>query len=761
MNKMHKSYTYILLLLTAILYGCSDNDATNPAPGLSDARELDGIQAEIVGGNTDAMTRAGTVTTLVDYVGRHQFVPNDEVVFTRISRTEAPILQFTYSGITFKAGNENAWSRDDSGPDRVYWTDAQSDHTFIAYSIPQAAGFDWHSYTFEQDGSTKTWYIGSLGNPLAEGDIDYSLTAEEQAAEAETVGGKPVYRNHKLNNEDLLIAYDTEMQAMTGGSVALVRLYHALSSIRVVVNISGFSSTASDHATVVSNMRLLHQPTMYIWMQGDAGTQPLRPLEGSTVTLDQSVVNAAWGGSEAPAYDQRKDLKLWIPLPAGSGTEQSKTFTFYGITTPQPGEYMRTLDADSDYRKAELEFDVTYPNPLLPTQTVTKTYKASLKDVFFKPGFNTTIHVALNHENEQITIGAEYVNWQFVATPDVGQLKKNSTFLQDTERTSVYLAGIDEKATIDDATWLYEMNGNLYDVYGHTGTIDDPFQISTAYQLLSFAYEVKAGNGGAGRDFTGKYIRLDADLTLQPTSDKYKEEIVDNGDNETQISKATSALEWIGIGDAIHPFNGTFIGGDRFIYRLKGSPLFAALGQDARVEELQVNAITIGNGSYTAVTGNGLFAESNAGLICGCRVVGDVSLSGTAAGAFVGQNTGTLYVCYHVGDTQGAGLTGGLVGSNSGIIEGCYQAGAVTGTTTGGITGSNTGTLDNNYYNSDMLTPDYSPSEGVEGRTSTQMTKQAFVTDINNGITAWRNAHPDMYDNYQYIYQPANYPKLP
>ncbi len=108
---------------------------------------------------------------------------------------------------------------------------------------------------------------------------------------------------------------------------------------------------------------------------------------------------------------------------------------------------------------------------------------------------------------------------------------------------------------------------------------------------------------------------------------------------------------------------------------------------------------------------------------------------------------------------------GGLAGSNSGVTASCYHAGAVTGSTTGGITANNSGTLYNNYYNSTLLTPIYTPS-GVTGKTSGEMTKQQFVTDINAGITTWRKptaenglGHSD-YEAHYYVYQPANYPKL-
>jgi len=755
-------YPYILLFTAGILAGCTVREV--PEPLNNDSFEMKGVQAVIV---NEPATKAGTVTPLADYVGRSVFKGGDQVVFTRISRTVQPLDAFTYPGpeatypgIIFQAGTEGGWQRQtsDGGPERIYWTDAASDHTFIAYGVPQdseSPGFDWKSHKYTSETTTKTYFIGSLGNPSLTGAndiIDYSLTAEEQEANKELVNNTLVYYNPKLEKEDLVIAYDTQMHAEPGGSVALVQFHHALSSVRVVVNISGFSSssTAADNEAVVSNMVLLHQPTMYAWEQSQFGTQPLREA-------DQVIINGAWAGSASiPSYDQRKDIKLWIPRPAGAGDKQSKTFTFYAITTPQPENYISTLPEDDVKRMAELTFKVTYPDPLKPSQTVTKPYTASLKDVYFEAGFNTTINISLNHKNEQMTVGAEYENWQFVATPDVSELFKYSTYLQDTDRfipgteiPNVTIVG-DEKATVDDATWLYESAGIVYDIYGHDGSsIEDAYQISTAYQLLSFAYEVKNG-----RDFTDKYVRLDADITLQKSTDKTKEELPLDDDSR---SSAENAITWIGIGDDTHAFNGAFLGGERYIYSLKGAPLFAKLGPKAQILKLQVGALQTADGS-TAVTGRGLLANSNEGLISACKIVDDVSLSESSAGAFVGTNTGTIYASYHIGATTGAGTTGGLVGSNSGTIRNSYHVGKVTGTTTGGITAENSGTLTNNYYNSTLLPSPTVSFEGATGKSTSKMTSPSFVTAINIGIGEFSGTAPD--DLWSYVLRPADYPKI-
>jgi hypothetical protein len=48
----------------------------------------------------------------------------------------------------------------------------------------------------------------------------------------------------------------------------------------------------------------------------------------------------------------------------------------------------------------------------------------------------------------------------------------------------------DAAATADDATWLYKNGDKLLDVYGNDGSSASPYRISSAGQLLSFAYEV-------------------------------------------------------------------------------------------------------------------------------------------------------------------------------------------------------------------------------------------------------------------------------
>ena len=610
-----KTIKYSFLSFTALLVACTAEDTLSER--CADARELKGVQAVIADGSLVARTRAADkVTPLAETIGRKGFVAGDKLVFTDIRRTTNAFEVFTYpgggnyEGIVFETGSQGGWTRvkGTGEPDHIYWTDAVNPHTFVAYCVPMNSDFDW-THT-QANAGEKANYFGSLGK-TTDTDIVYA-SAED------------------MEQEDLLLSYSKDVLAEPGGNVALIKFQHALSNVRVVVNINGFSAgkDAVDNKTSVSNMVLLHQPTDYIWMQANAGVHPLNVKANTTIT--------------------RKNMKLWIPNAVGEGADQNKNFTFYGITTPQPADYLTTLPENDEGRKVELQFDVTYPNPLNPSENLTKTYKASLSDVYFEAGYNTTINITLNHRDEQMVVGAEYKNWEYVATPEEGKLKKNSTFLQSVERKSVTIVG-DENATADDATWLYkDKNNTIVDIYGHDGSKESPYQISTADELLSFAYEVNNN----GYDFTGKTIRLDADITMQASTTKTNVEI------ETSNIKP---VEWIGIGEEGKPFNGTFLGGDRYINRLKGKPLFINLGNSACVEQLYITT--------TGTVTNGALAGTNNGVIGACKVIDEVE---TTSGVLVGTNNGTIYACSHTGAANDAKLVGTNNAQDKTI--GCYVA---------------------------------------------------------------------------------------
>lgn len=697
-----KSISLGLLAMASVLVlsACSDSEIT---VGQEDA---EGIE---MAGIRPALTRAGEVAELKDYVGRSEFDDNDRAVFCTIKRTEQPINQFTYRDIEFICSASTSaqgvtsigWKRDktkgstalgvmESAPDRIYWSDAINNHTFIGYCTPQQGEgepeFDWKK--------GELFFYGSIGDPTQSGEIDFRSTYNVE--NEETRSG-----NEELRKNDILLTYSEEIKA--DDAIALLKFYHGLAQVRVVVNISDFAASGkNDTKSVVSDMVLENMLTMYKWSQLDVATVEL-------AATDQSELGGMYTGS-APAYNQRKDFKLWIPEPLGVGKDASKTFTFYGLAVP-------TTIPTTDEGKLAFSFKVTYPNPMKPSEMKEHTYNASIGGIKFDAGKCTTINISLNHKNEKMTIGAQYDDWEFENTPDQGELKKNATFMASTNRVwntggfneTITILG-DEKATVDDATWLYidKNTHKIVDVYGNDGSAAKPFQISTAEQLLSFAYEVKGDNRvstnykdladsdktlSGAFDFTGYNVTLDAGLTLQPTEKKTKEELLLKkvSTESDEYKNAASAQRWIGIGDTEKPFNGTFNGGVRLISRLFGSPFFVELGPNAHIDQLILEDVI-------SVSGHGGFANVNKGIICACKVDGDVSsevTDHTPVGSFVGTNHGLIFACYHIGDltASGAEVVGGLVGCNmtGGRIVASYNAGVITaqGTWKNGVLGKN------------------------------------------------------------------------
>ena len=632
---MKKTISYIICALS--LVACGD-DADLVLPDTQDVVPLAGIDAEVYSG---ASTRAPALDK-DNHVGRSVFVDDDQMVLTSIKRTTNPVPQFSYKGIVYdylveEGQTYGSWNRDENEggteadpntvPLRIYWSDAASEHTYIGYSLPQPINtFSWT----ETDGT----YTGKLRSAN-------STTGETQATFIDHT------TNEKIIQDDLLLTYDNAKLAEPGGSVAKFYFYHALANVRVIVNISGFSAS-DQHDDVKSNvhdMVLKEMPIEYQWDQTSAG-----------VTVS----------SNSPTMDTH----MWIPREDGTGTGVGKQFTFYALAVPRTGVTQA------------ISFKVTYPNPMKPDkELLTNTYTTEITGIEYRAGFCTTINITLNHQNEDITVGAEYMDWQYVETPDQSELKKNSTMLtrEMLDRSNYTLFG-DVKANADDATWLYidESSCKIVDIYGNDGSSTNPFVIATAQQLVAFANEVKGTDrsavtyknlegtetplaAGASFDFTDYYVKLDADIVLQP-------ELMPK-----------DFVTWCGIGDDAHAFNGKFLGGKRTIRSLYGSPLFYKLGPKAVVEQLNIMDVI-------EVDGRGTIANESSGLIAAVFANGPIRQKEPAnkaiySGSLVGTvaTGGAVISCAHFGDVEawaeGEGVIGGLVGYNQGLLLACYHSG--------------------------------------------------------------------------------------
>lgn len=589
--KLHKLLSLTVAL--SLLVACDTNDeALVP----DEALQINGITATL--SSTQSATRAETTLG----VGRTAFADGDVIVFTTIKRTKYSLENFTYGNIQYSY-NGSGWARSSNGttndPEKIYWSDVTSAHTFTGYCLPSSSYY-WQTVTTDNI----VTYKGELGYGVdAKGTIDFSTG------------------NESIINEDLLVSHSKNVKPETGGASAQVDFKHALSNVCVVVNVTGFATNSLDKKVDVTDMVILNQPCVFTW-------------GADTTTLSTFNVTDT-------SNNKIKNIKLL--RKSVSGENEDKTFVFYGLTTPQNADY-RKINGNSD--KLSFKFTVTYPNAIDTTQTDTHTYQGTVSDeVLFNSGKCTTINVSLNHKNEKMLVDVNYTDWNYVSTPDLGELRKKSTYMTLT-KDDVKIHSTDG-VTIDNATWLYTNGNEVYDVYGNDGnTAATAYRITSAAQMLAFAQEVNNAY-----TFKDKYVRLDADITMQK-------------------SATATGYSWIGIGDANDAnkvFQGTFLGGDRYINRLSGSPLFVNLGEKACVEQLYITAI--------GEVSTGALAGTNAGIIGGCKVIDDVTFAdGSTAGALVGSSTGTIHACYYTGE-------GNLIGTDSGTTIGCYQANQLTSLT--------------------------------------------------------------------------------
>ena len=730
---------YAITALTAALLAIASCSEQN-MPGVNDdcdPRLLTGINA-LMG---QSESRAYVPLTDPNYIGRKDFANGDKLVFTTIKRTNSPIKTYTYAGIVWNR-TDGGWNRDknDKQPENIYWSDGKSGHTFTAYSLP-VGDFAW-----EEKGG---YYFGKLGNFTTDDAtaIDYCSTFGSDFSIAPADSG-----SIKLRRDDLVLSHKTDLVADPGGSIATVRFNHALSFVYIKVNINGFaaSSIAEDTKSRVHDMEILSQPIYYKWNKASSAAEP---LNGSESEKPDWITDAA----------ATKTLKACIFNPKGQNNNQYKEFIFTSLAVPTTEEG----------RTMQMRFKVTYPDPLRPNSlTVTKTYVATIHGVKLYAGKRTQINITLRHTDETMTVGAEYHDWEFVSTPDNSNLTKKSTFLSYVSRDSVTIH-TDSIATEDDATWLYykrdtngviqkDANGNdiILDVYGNDGTEGKPYIIATADQLLSFAYEVK-GTGGRGAefDFSGKCVKLDAAITMQPKL-------------TTQADDA-SAVHWIGIGDNDHAFNGKFLGYSRQLSGLLGKPLFIKTGADAFVEHISLKNVL-------GVNGGGAAVETNGGILGACIIEGDVIYTSTTGTetycgslAAVNEETGHILSCVHIGKVQGPGFVGGLVGLNKGHIVASYHTGYVISTSgeNSKVYGTVAATEGDNptrkewglFYNSDYL----QGSNDLSGKSTAELQSEEFVNDIND----WKSSYitggktglsSDMLLHYStehnFHYRPGAYP---
>ena len=253
-----------------------------------------------------------------------------------------------------------------------------------------------------------------------------------------------------------------------------------------------------------------------------------------------------------------------------------------------------------------------------------------------------------------------------------------------------------------------------------SGTAEDPYQITSAAELIWLRDAVNAGEANTCAELQQDVTHVD----------------------ET----------WTSIGTSKHPYTGTFNGNGHTIRVLLdgwGQALFGYVGAVAKLTDIAVTKRQSENYSLNA---SAPLARSNAGTITRCRYSGGMTAKGSLGG-LVYTNSGTIEACYvYAGQLNGGsriemyngGLAGGIAYENTGTIVNSYFYGDIVQAQSNGtvrdIIGwgaiaheKSGGKIINCYYGADS-------DDGYGGKTEDQF-RDGEVTYLLNGGTArddWR-----------------------
>ena len=290
---------------------------------------------------------------------------------------------------------------------------------------------------------------------------------------------------------------------------------------------------------------------------------------------------------------------------------------------------------------------------------------------------------------------------------------------------------------------------------GGTGTLGDPYIITTAEQLNALRGQYLNSN-----------FKLGNDIDLSEYGMNY-----DNGRGWTPIGTTAVGNQFTGVFDG----DGKKITG-LFIHRINGMyhGLFGYICETGVVINLGLEDVSVTDEGNTAIYTGGLSGQ-NRGMIENCYVKGtingrnDVGLlvgdnfggiilnsyaTGTTNGAdFVGglagrNNGGTIINCYAVVEVSGANNVGGLVGNNyiNSSIENCYATGTVSGINyVGGLVGHNFNPNTSVITNCAALNSRVSGTGNV-GRLAGNSASSATL----NGNIAWNGMEITIGDNPKY-----------
>jgi hypothetical protein len=219
-----------------------------------------------------------------------------------------------------------------------------------------------------------------------------------------------------------------------------------------------------------------------------------------------------------------------------------------------------------------------------------------------------------------------------------------------------------------------------------SGTLADPYQITTAAELATLATNVNAGT-----NYVEIYFKLMNDISLSGYA------------SWTPIGKVTSLPDGKGF-----PFSGNFNGNSKTIsglsialpasYSVYGFGLFGWVSAKGTVSNLTVSEVNITASAYKITYVSGLVG-ANQGTVDGCSSSGNIANSslGESTGGLVGENYGVASVVKNSQSSvnvTGGSYAGGLVGMNYGTVDNSHASGNINGVgRIGGLVGRNQSTL--------------------------------------------------------------------
>ncbi len=295
------------------------------------------------------------------------------------------------------------------------------------------------------------------------------------------------------------------------------------------------------------------------------------------------------------------------------------------------------------------------------------------------------------------------------------------------------------------------LKGNVYAHADDTvtmvgsGTVDDPYQISTYAQLKKFAEIVNTG-------------------TWQNKEANVYAELVDDITCDDNLWVPIGG--WYNAGSYVQHYTGTFDGNRHKIYNLSNAGIdevtsnnyqgmFGYIGNGGVVKDLGLENGNISGRKYV-----GSIAGVNCGKIINCYNTGAVTGTGSCTGGVVGQNRAlienskaTLTNCFNTGAISGGSYVGGVVGENSAIndnvkatLTNCFNTGAISGDShVGGVAGCNrasggttiTSTI-TNCYSTGAVTGSGTYIGGVAGyiKGKAKVANCYYNSDNNTGLSA-------------------------